>query len=592
MDAFPAPVPRSQGLKISARIGGGLSPRARAGSTPLALSREDVLRSPLLRGSASPRRGGTSVFSPPARRRCPPPAIVALILTEAWDTMGIVIILPVLPFFLLLNHHLATVFTVACINAVFSLARVAFKGMLKNFADLVGPKQVIMASLIVSVMCHYEMACHDQPGALLTFRALVGMACAKDMVVTSYVEEHCPDAHERQRIGEIRVKTVLVALCVGVAAGSFVYVHFGWSWLFIGLAIGNVIELVAVMFLLSEVELEPLMEGEQYDIDLYDDVTMEFQRSRARSSHAMHARQVTYDDIEELSAPSPCRVDTHHVLSGTGQLSLQGALEALKDPFVSKLLIHNYLLLAGTWTTVNCLPFLFLSRFDATGAEYGRICTMLALVLVFCCETRISAWQLHIFGERGCILALCLTAALANAWLIKLADSDYAVVRQDAGSLVLATLPFGLVAAFLGVTTRALHTWLERVVTADNSLQTLDLFYASLPLANVFTSPLSGLMYELHPRAPFYLAITLYAAAAIAIMLAPSKRPANASPRRRRHSVCGHPAPPTRTVVAQSPAAAKGDPKTFSAASPRTLERSQDRAPVTNTNGKILVGTN
>ena len=159
-----------------------------------------------------------------------PLSIMSLLVTEAVDTVGGMIVEPVLPIYMR-NSVGVSPFHVTCMSAAYSLVQVLVNVRLGALSDRVGRKPVLVCGIIGEAVFYTALAPCGTFGAILAMRTLLGVAASTDPVVTSYIMDHVDDDAMRKAV--LNRKQQISQLCVagGSTLGSVLYGALGWPGL-------------------------------------------------------------------------------------------------------------------------------------------------------------------------------------------------------------------------------------------------------------------------------------------------------------------------------------------------------------------------
>ncbi len=143
--------------------------------------------------------------------------LIVLFVVAFVDMVGLVMILPLLPFYA--TSFGATAAVVGVLVSAFSLAQLAFAPIWGRFSDRYGRRPVILIGLAITAVAYVVFGLADTILVLLVSRAIQGMGGGTIGVVQAYVADVSPPEERTKSLGWLSAVTSLGAV-VGPAFGS------------------------------------------------------------------------------------------------------------------------------------------------------------------------------------------------------------------------------------------------------------------------------------------------------------------------------------------------------------------------------------
>ncbi len=143
--------------------------------------------------------------------------LIVLFVVAFVDMVGLVMILPLLPFYA--TSFGATAAVVGVLVSAFSLAQLAFAPIWGRFSDRYGRRPVILIGLAITAVAYVVFGLADTILVLLVSRVIQGMGGGTIGVVQAYVADVSPPEERTKSLGWLSAVTSLGAV-VGPAFGS------------------------------------------------------------------------------------------------------------------------------------------------------------------------------------------------------------------------------------------------------------------------------------------------------------------------------------------------------------------------------------
>jgi len=169
------------------------------------------------------------------------------LLLVAIDALGLGIILPVFPFYLM---HVGGSFEIVTQSyAIYCLAAFLAAPCFGALSDWLGRKRIILFSLFLGAAAYFGMLIAASPLILLLFRGLTGFSAGNESVLTALLVDYCEndeeEAHAISKMGGVRG----VGMLVGPFVGAIISAISGGGLV----AYYNVIMVASCVFLLAAV---------------------------------------------------------------------------------------------------------------------------------------------------------------------------------------------------------------------------------------------------------------------------------------------------------------------------------------------------
>ena len=143
--------------------------------------------------------------------------LIVLFVVAFVDMVGLVMILPLLPYYATTFGASATV--VGVLVSAFSLAQLTFAPVWGRFSDRYGRRPVILIGLVITAVAYVVFGLADTVIVLLVSRVIQGMGGGTIGVVQAYVADVSAPEERTKSLGWLSAVTSLGAV-VGPAFGS------------------------------------------------------------------------------------------------------------------------------------------------------------------------------------------------------------------------------------------------------------------------------------------------------------------------------------------------------------------------------------
>mmetsp|Transcript_35622 Transcript_35622/g.80469 ORF Transcript_35622/g.80469 Transcript_35622/m.80469 type:complete len:459 (-) Transcript_35622:52-1428(-) len=154
--------------------------------------------------------------------------IFAILLTETLNVLGVLILLPIQPFFAISLG--ATAFDLSIISSAFALAQFLVSPVLGTASDKIGRKPVMLAGLAAAGLLYLVQAHVDSVATFVLIRFTLGVACSTGPVEMAYIIDSVSDEKERLKVLSWQSSCCTAGAFVGPAIAG-VLAPFGFPFL-------------------------------------------------------------------------------------------------------------------------------------------------------------------------------------------------------------------------------------------------------------------------------------------------------------------------------------------------------------------------